>query len=107
MSSMPALTSLNIRSCCKLTDEALRAVSNMPQLTFLDISNCHKLTDEGLRVLSSMPKLTSLNLTGCNATAAGVQALRSSTAAPNLQIVHTEREDSSFGFAGLLAYTGL
>jgi hypothetical protein len=41
----------------------------------------------GVRALSSLPALTSLNLRYCNkVTAAGVQALRSTTAAPSLHI---------------------
>ena len=45
------------------------------------------MTDEALRAVSSLPSLTFLNLTGCDkVTAAGVQALRNTTAAPNLHI---------------------
>jgi hypothetical protein len=45
------------------------------------------LTDEALRAVSSLPALTSLNLRYCNkVTAAGVQALRSTTATPSLHI---------------------
>jgi hypothetical protein len=50
------------------------------------------VTDVGVRALSSLPALTSLDLTLCdNVTAAGVQALRSTTTAPNLHIEHTAR----------------
>jgi hypothetical protein len=45
------------------------------------------LTDEVLRALSSLPALTTLNLRACpKVTAAGVQALRSTTVAPSLHI---------------------
>jgi hypothetical protein len=44
------------------------------------------LTDEGLRAVSSLPALTSLDLRGSKVTAAGVQALRSTTVAPSLHI---------------------
>jgi hypothetical protein len=40
-----------------------------------------------VRALSSLPALTSLDLRNCNkVTAAGVQALRNTTAAPSLRI---------------------
>ena len=44
------------------------------------------LMDEGLRAVSSLPALTSLDLRGSKVTAAGVQALRSTTIAPSLHI---------------------
>ena len=62
VSNLPALTSLVLYGCIKLTDQALRAVSNLPTLTYLDVTGCDKVT------------------------AAGVQALRNTTAAPNLHI---------------------
>jgi hypothetical protein len=58
------------------------------------------VSDVGVRALSSLPALTSLDLRGCNkVTAAGVQALRSTTVAPSLHIewdaplVDEEEED--------------
>jgi hypothetical protein len=88
VSSLPALTSLDLRHCYHLTDAGVRAVSNLPALTSLDLSHCHKkLTDVGVRALSSLPALTFLNLRYCDkVTAAGVQALRNTTAAPSLHI---------------------
>jgi hypothetical protein len=45
------------------------------------------VTDVGVRALSSLPVLTSLDLRNCHkVTAAGVQALRSTTASPSLHI---------------------
>jgi hypothetical protein len=86
VSSLP-LTSLNLNSCRAVTDVGLRALSCLPALTFLDLSCCFKVTDEGLRALSSLPALTFLGLSMCHkVTAAGVQALRNSTAAPSLHI---------------------
>jgi len=42
---------------------------------------------EGLRAASSLPAFTFLDIRHCNrVTAAGVQALRNTTAAPNLRI---------------------
>mgnify|MGYP002176285075 CR=1 FL=1 len=89
MSSLPLrslLTELNIRGCRKLTVEGLRAVSSLPALTELDLSFSN-VTDQTLLALRTVRTLTSLDLTECeNVTAAGVQALRSTTAAPSLQI---------------------
>ena len=108
-----ALKTLNLYVCDKVTNEGVRAVSSLPALTFLDLTDskdtdegvravassctalktlnlhaCIKLTDVGVRALSSLPALTSLDLRDCyKVTAAGVQALRSTTAAPNLHII--------------------
>jgi hypothetical protein len=107
VSSLPALTSLDLAYCCKATDEGMRAVSNLPTLTFLNLtgcevtdagvravsrlpaltslnlSHCTKVTDEVLRAVSGLTGLTSLNLRGCTrVTAAGVQALRSTRGSP-------------------------
>jgi hypothetical protein len=72
-----------------VTDEGVRAVSDLPALTSLSLRNCNciNVTDVGIRALSSLPALKSLDLRDCpKATAAGVQALRSTTAAPSLHI---------------------
>jgi hypothetical protein len=61
-----------------LTDEALRAVSSLPALTFLDLRHSHKVT------------------------AAGVQALRSTTAAPHLEIEWNPPAEDSRGRYGRL-----
>jgi hypothetical protein len=117
VSSLPALTFLDISYCFKLTDKGLRAVSSLPALTFLNISCCEKVSDEGvravssscsalkslnlsdclkmtdetLRAVSSLPALTFLDVSYCDqVTAAGVQALRNTTAAPNLEIASGE-----------------
>jgi hypothetical protein len=66
----------------------------MPALTSLNISYCGKVTDETLRAVSNLPAIASLNLIFCrNVTAAGVQALRDTTAAPNLVIKWEETSD--------------
>jgi hypothetical protein len=76
-----------------LTDEGLRAVSSLPALTELDLSYSN-VTDQALQVLRSLRTLTSLILYECeNVTAAGVQALRSTTVAPNLHIEWAPLED--------------
>jgi hypothetical protein len=113
VSSLASLTFLDLSRCVNITDEGVRAVSSLPALTFLDLAaskvtdegvravassctaleslsllGCFKVTDVGVRALSSLPALTSLNLTLCNnVTAAGVQVLRSTTAAPSLHII--------------------
>ena len=52
------------------------------------------MSAEGLRAASSLPAFTFLDIRHCNrVTAAGVQALRNTTAAPNLRI---EWEPRSF-----------
>ena len=72
--------------CYKVTDEGVRAVSTVPALTSLRLFGCY-ITNEGVLALSSLPALTHLNLRYCGyVTAAGVQALRSTTAAPGLHI---------------------
>jgi hypothetical protein len=90
VSNIPALTSLNLSFSREMSDEALRSLSNLPALKSLDLSWCEKVTDVGVRTLSNLPALKSLDLRGCfcrNVTAAGVQALRSTTVAPSLHIV--------------------
>ena len=52
------------------------------------------MSAEGLRAASSLPSFTFLDIRHCNrVTAAGVQALRNTTAAPNL---HIEWEPRTF-----------
>ena len=68
-----------------MNDEGLRALSSLTALTTLDLIHCPNVTSEGLRALSSLTALTTLTLYGCNnVTAAAKQALR--TAIPNLTI---------------------
>jgi hypothetical protein len=60
-------------------------VSSLRALTFLDLSYCRSVSDEGLQTLSILTKLTTLYVYGCyHVTAAAKQALR--TAIPNLTI---------------------
>jgi hypothetical protein len=47
VSSLPALTSLNLHGCGMVTDGGLRAVSNLHALTFLNLTSCGRVTDEG------------------------------------------------------------
>jgi hypothetical protein len=60
-------------------------VSSLTALTTLNLVGCLNVTDEVLRALSSLTALTTLTLYGCNnVSAAARQALR--TAIPNLTI---------------------
>jgi hypothetical protein len=93
LSNCTSLTYLSLWGCYMVTDAGLRAVSNCTALTTLDLRRCN-VTDVGVRALSSLPALTSLDLRACDkVTAAGVQALRSTTAAPNLHIESFPMED--------------
>jgi hypothetical protein len=83
----PAVVSLEVKWVRSvLTDEALRAVSTCTALMSLDRCGFIKVTAKGLRAVSNLPALTSFNLFNCSVMAAGVQALHSTTAAPNLHI---------------------
>jgi hypothetical protein len=60
-------------------------VSSLTALTSLDLEDCRHVTAEGLTTLSSLKALTFLNLVWCwSVTAEVKQALR--TAIPNLTI---------------------
>jgi hypothetical protein len=92
----PAVVSLEVKGGTwgVLTEEGLQAVSSLPALTKLDLSYSN-VTDQALQVLRSLRTLTSLILYECeNVTAAGVQALRNTTAAPGLHIEWAPLEDS-------------
>ena len=61
-------------------------MSSLTALTSLNLRGCPAVTSEGLRAVSSLTALSTLSLRGCpNVSAAGKQALR--TAIPNLTIV--------------------
>ena len=60
-------------------------MSSLAALTHLELWGCSTVTDEGVRTLSSLAALTHLNLCGCEkVTAATKRALR--TALPNLEL---------------------
>jgi hypothetical protein len=81
VSSLPALTSLNLRCCRELTDESMRAVSSLPALTTLNLRWCDKVSDEGMRAVRSCASLTSLDLSHCDkVTNVGLRELRGLTA---------------------------
>ena len=77
VSSLPALTSLDLTDCDKVSNAGMRAVSNCSALTSLDLTRCFKVTVEGMRAVSSLPALKSLNLCGCELTDEGMRAVSS------------------------------
>jgi hypothetical protein len=65
VSSLRALTSLDLSRCRQMTDEGLRAVSSCTALRSLTLYYCSRVTDEGVRSVSSLPALTFLDLCNC------------------------------------------
>ena len=57
----PAVVSIEMKGdgWCVLTDAGLRAVSSLPALTFLDIGDCNKVTNAGVLAVSNLHALTS------------------------------------------------
>jgi bacterioferritin-associated ferredoxin len=103
--SFPAVVSLELKHGGYeedvLTDESMRAVSSLTALTSLNLTNCRQVTDdgvravvadEGLRAVSCLRALTSLNLYHCDkVTDVGVRAVVSScTAIKSLNLVTNE-----------------
>jgi hypothetical protein len=86
VSTCTALQSLNL-TCCTVTDEGVRAVSSCTALQSLNLWYCTKLTDEGVRAVSSLPALQSLSLRGCReVTDVGVRAVSTCTALTTLNL---------------------
>jgi F-box/leucine-rich repeat protein 2/20 len=84
VSSLAALTFLDLSYCVKVSDEGLRAVSSScTTLKTLNLFACDKVTDEGVRAVSSLPALTFLDLAGSKVTDEGVRAVASSCTALN------------------------
>ena len=73
----PNLITLNLKLCRKITDAGLEALAeNCNKLTMLDLSNCDQITKTGLEALVKCPKLKGLNLTWCqNISEVGIIAL--------------------------------
>jgi internalin A len=72
--NLTTLTSLNV-AFTKIDDVGMLSLSTLPALTRLNIS-CTDVTDEGLRALANLPALTSLNIEDCESiTEEGVAAL--------------------------------
>lgn len=84
------LSYLNLRGCCRLTDEIgpeslkhlvqlttlilshrrfddkqLESLKDLKELTYLDLSSCLELSDQGLQEIASLNKLEVLNLSQC------------------------------------------
>jgi hypothetical protein len=88
VSSLPALSSLCLCWCDKVTNVGLRAVSNCTSLTELNIARCTKVTNVGLRELRGLIELTELNLNYCrNVTDVGLQELTALTALNTLDLI--------------------
>jgi hypothetical protein len=60
-----ALTALSLNSS-NITDEGARALSTLTALTILDLSQSYDFTDEGLREISHLTALTSFSLYDCD-----------------------------------------
>jgi hypothetical protein len=55
LSSLSALTYLNLRSCTNITDTGLAHLSSLSALTHLDLSFCTNISNTGLAHVSSLP----------------------------------------------------
>jgi len=63
--ALPALTSLDITSCKRVTDRGIVALRDHGALTSLKLCGVERLTARGLLGLGSLPKLTHLDLSWC------------------------------------------
>jgi internalin A len=84
--TLPALTTLSVRRCRKVTDVAVGTLSGLTGLTMLVLAGCHKLTDVAMGTLSSFTGLTVLSLSGSKVTDVGVAALSDLTALSELYL---------------------
>ena len=65
VSACPSLSSLLLRRCKDLTDEAPSLLAfHCPKLSRLSLAHCPLLTDQGASCLSSLPMLAHLSLAG-------------------------------------------
>jgi internalin A len=85
----PALTSLDIQSCEKLTNTAMWALRNLTTLTSLDIG-ATGIDDVGMLSLSTLPALTDLNIGYTSVTDEGLRALANLPALTALDIEECE-----------------
>ena len=60
-----ALTSLQLKSCERISHEGVKQLAHLSALTYLDLSKCPRIKDETLRELTRLSALTELNLLGC------------------------------------------
>jgi hypothetical protein len=91
VSSLPALTLLDLSYCSKLTDAGLRAVSNLPALASLNLNECYRVTNAGLLAVGNLPALTFLNLSRCNVTDESMQAVSSLPALTSLNLTFCDK----------------
>jgi hypothetical protein len=89
----PAVVSLEMKSVrdqtLALTDKGVHAVSSLRALTYLDLGRCKVMTDAGLRAVSSVSALRSLSLYCCSKiTGEGMRAVSSLHAITSLSIAH-------------------
>lgn len=84
----PALQTLTLFVCTKLTDAGLVSLSNLKSLRRLDLAWCIKITDTGLASLAPLKSLQTLNLIRCTEiTDAGLASL--ATTLKSLQILNS------------------
>ena len=85
----PALTSLKLDWCDKVTNTAMWALRNLTTLTSLDIA-CTEIDDVGMLSLSTLPALTDLNISYTSVTDEGLLALANLPALTSLYIGECE-----------------
>lgn len=75
LTALNALTSLNVSSC-SITNQGLSVLAGMKKLQYLNISYCNRISDEGLKHLKPLNRLTYLDIQGCVKTShAGVKKI--------------------------------
>jgi internalin A len=101
----PALTSLDIQSCQKLTNTAMWALRNLTTLTSLDVT-LTGIDDVGMLSLSTLPALTDLHIGFTDVTDEGLRALANLPALTSLNIEECEFITDE-GLAALPARVGV
>jgi Leucine-rich repeat (LRR) protein len=81
----PALTSLKLHFCERVTNAAMWALRNLTTLTSLDVS-CSDIDDVGMLSLSTLPALTELDIGCTSVTDEGLLALANMPALTRLCI---------------------
>ncbi|XP_047945230.1 F-box/LRR-repeat protein 10 isoform X3 [Salvia hispanica] len=70
-----SMTHVSLRWCNLLTNLAVTRLASNADLSTLDLRDCRNLGDEALRAISMLPKLKTLLLDGCDLTDAGLSYL--------------------------------
>jgi internalin A len=86
----PALTSLNLNECAKVTNAAMWALRNLTTLTSLNIVWSTTIDDVGMLSLSTHPALTELNIGYTSVTDEGLRALANMPALTRLDVEENE-----------------